>query len=289
MRSKLFVPGSRPELFGKALASAADAISIDLKASVTEERKPEARLNVQTLLKNLPASNKKIIVRTNHVSTSHFQLDVAYVAQIGLDILNIPKVEDPEEIHEAAKLLIAREKDFQGSKNIGILVNIESPKGLRRAKELAAAHPKVIGLQIGYGDLFSPLEIARENVSAIAQVMFSVRMAAGEANIFAMDGAFTHVSDTEGFKSEALLAKQMGYIGKSCIHPSQIEMANFLFRPSDSDIAYSLKVLSALNDSDKKGVGAFMVDGHMVDVPIFERAKQIIYQAEQLGLVFKSI
>lgn len=285
MRSKLFVPGSRPELFDKALNSDADALSFDLEDAVAEERKAEARQYVKVFLDKEKYQSKTIIVRTNHVSTAHFQEDVKGIISNGLDILNIPKVESVQEVLKAAQTLETLEKEFSLTKEIPILVNIESPKGLRLASELAQSHPRVMGLQIGYGDLFSPLSIDRTNQAAIDQVMFGIRMAAGEANIVALDGAYTNVANVDGFKEEATKAKRYGFLGKSCIHPVQIAHANNIFRPSDEDIEYSLKVLVALRQEDKQGVGAFTVDGKMVDAPLFEQAKKIVYQAKQLGLI----
>lgn len=285
MRSKLFVPGSRPELFDKALQSEADALSFDLEDAVVEEKKSEARQYVKVFLDKEKEHSKTIIVRTNHVSSAHFQEDVKGIISNGLDILNIPKVESVQEVLKAVQTLEKMEKEFSIAKQIPILVNIESPKGLRLASELAQSHPRVMGLQIGYGDLFAPLSIDRTNQAAIDHVMFSIRMAAGEANILAIDGAYTNVANIDGFKDEAAKAKMYGFLGKSCIHPVQVAHANSIFRPSDADIEYSLKVLAALRQADKQGVGAFTVDGKMVDAPLFEQAKKIVNQARQLGLL----
>lgn len=285
MRSKLFVPGSRPELFGKALASKADALSFDLEDAVAESRKSEAREQIAQFLDNVSGTSKKIIVRTNHVATSHFAQDVRAVARNGLDILNLPKVESPDEIRSAIELLEKTERESGVKKPIAIIANIESPKGLRAAACLAATDRRVIGLQIGYGDLFSPLGMDRRDAASVQAVMFAVRMAAGEAGIFALDGAFTDVADLKGFAAEAGLAKRMGYIGKSCIHPTQIDTANLVFRPSREEIQHAVNVLERLADASTKHLGAFVVDGKMVDAPLFEHAQKIVAQARQEGLI----
>lgn len=285
MRSKLFVPGSRPELFQKALHSEADALSFDLEDAVSESRKEEAREYVSAFLNANRTAEKVVIVRTNPVASAHFEKDIYSLVQAGLDLINIPKVEDPAEIDRAESLIISREKDLGLTKRIGILVNIESPKGLRRAAELASAGRRVAGLQIGYGDLCSPLGIDRREVAAIQQVMFAVRLAAGEANVMALDGAFTDVADLDGFIAEAEMARRMGFAGKSCIHPTQIDSANRVFRPSDADIAHAVKVLAKLESAEMRGVGAFVVDGKMVDAPLFMRANSIVQTARRLGLI----
>jgi len=285
MRSKLFVPGSRPELFSKALASAADALSVDLEDAVLESRKAQARGHVEQFLRDAQGSGKTIIVRTNPVGSVHFEHDVMAIARDGLNILNIPKVEDPAEVHAAEQMLEKAEREFKVAHPIALLVNIESPKGLRCAAGLAAASPRVMGLQIGYGDLFSPLGIDRRDQAGVQAVMFSVRMAAGEAGVAAIDGAFTDVADMDGFVAEAEMARRLGYLGKSCIHPKQIAAANQVFRPSDADITHALSVLEQLDNVEQKGLGAFVVEGKMVDAPLFERAKAIVRQARALGII----
>lgn len=285
MRSKLFVPGSRPELFQKALLGKADSLSFDLEDAVTEDRKGEARDHVGRFLEVCREGGKTLIVRTNPVSSTHFEKDISAVARAGLDYINIPKVEDPAEIVNAENLLATYEKELGLNKKIGILVNIESPRGLRRAAELAATGVRVAGLQIGYGDLFSPLGIDRREVAAIQHVMFAVRMAAGEAGVMALDGAFTDVADPDGFVVEAQLARRMGFAGKSCIHPTQIDLANRVFRPSEAEIDHALKVLAKLDSAEMQGVGAFVVEGKMVDAPLFEQANSIVRAARNLGLI----
>jgi citrate lyase subunit beta/citryl-CoA lyase len=291
MRSKLFVPGSRPELFPKALASAADALSFDLEDSVVEARKEEARLALRDLLGTGTAhgSGKTLIVRVNALDTPHFARDVAAVVQPGLHIVNLPKVETPQAVQAAAQAIEEAEaviglRPGQDAP-IGLLLNIESPKGLRVAALLASAHPRVVGLQMGLGDLFEPLGIARRENAAIEQVMFALRMAAAEAGVFAYDGAFADIRDAEGYRAEAALARRFGFLGKSCIHPSQVALANDVFRPDDAEIAHALKVVAAAREAQTCGAGAFVVDGRMVDAPFVRRAERVVTLARQLRLI----
>ena len=117
--------------------------------------------------------------------------------------------------------------------------------GLRLAAEIAAADPRVAGLQIGFADLFEPLGIDRRDAAAVQQVQLAVRLAAGEAGVLAYDAAFADVNDAEGFRREAEVARRLGFIGKSCIHPSQVPIANAVFRPSEAEIAQALRVVAA--------------------------------------------
>ena len=287
MRSKLFVPASRPELFAKALAGEADAISIDLEDAVQESRKAEARETVAAFLRHMPPTmiEKTMIVRINGLATPHFAADVAAIAWHSLDMLNLPKPESAEDICTVAAALTRFEAERGIEEPIRILANIESPRGLRNAAEIACADPRVAGLQIGFGDLFEALGIDRTDAQAIHQVQLQVRFAAGEAGIWAYDAAFAAVGDPEGYRREAEGARRLGYLGKTCIHPSQIAIANDVFRPGDAEIAHALKVVGAWRDAQAKGVGAFMVDGKMIDAPFAKRAEDIIAAARRLKLI----
>ena len=287
MRSKLFVPASRPELYAKALAGQADALSFDLEDSVSADRKDEARQQLAQWLasSDAQATDKTLIVRVNAMDTPYFLDDVRAVARPGLHMLNLPKAEDTEQVREAARVLADAERANGVTQPIRLLLNIESPRALRLAADLAAADPRVAGLQLGLGDLFEPLGIARREPSAVKQAMFTLRLAAGEAGVFAYDSAFADIRDAAGFQAEAELARRLGFLGKSCIHPSQVPLANAAFRPSDEEIAHAVRVVEAARDADARGVGAYVVDGKMVDPPFVRRAEAIVETAKRLGLL----
>ncbi|PMS35160.1 citrate lyase subunit beta/citryl-CoA lyase [Trinickia symbiotica] len=287
MRSKLFVPASRPELFAKAFASAADALSFDLEDSVAAERKQQARDALCELLRSneIAGHTKVLIVRVNALDTPHFAADIDAVVQQGLEYINLPKPETVDDVRAAASAIERAERANTISRPIKLLLNIESPKAFRHAAELASAHPRVAGLQLGLGDLFEPLGVGRGDVAAVQQAMFGLRIAAGEAGVFAYDSAFANIKDEAGFRAEAQLARSMGFLGKSCIHPRQIALANEVFRPSDEDIAHAVRVVEAARDADAKGIAAYVVDGRMIDPPFIERARALIAQAQRLGLL----
>jgi citrate lyase subunit beta/citryl-CoA lyase len=287
MRSKLFVPASRPELFQKALTSQADALSFDLEDAVTASRKSEARENLRLFLQCDAAmkSEKIFIVRINAAETAYFQADLDAMLLPRLDLLNVPKVSSAPEVRDVADAMDAIETRNGVPAPIRLLLNIETPKAVRNAYALASAHARVAGLQLGFGDLFEPLAISRKNAAAIDAAMFLVRMAAGEAGVFVCDAAFADTADREGFRAEAQRARDFGLIGKSCIHPSQIALANDVFRPTKAEIDHALKVVASIEDATAKGVGAYVIDGKMVDAPFIKRAETIVAQARQLGLL----
>lgn len=277
MRSKLFVPGARPELFDKAMAGPADALSFDLEDSVPEAGKTAARAAVAAFLARpeVVAGGKLLIVRTNATDSPHFAADLQAVAVPGVWLLNIPKIESAAQVREVATALEQAEAANGVAQPIGLLINIETPRGLRHAAELAAAHPRVAGLQLGLGDLFAPNGIARDPANVQA-TLFAVKMAAAEAGVFACDGAWPDVADSEGFTVEATMAQKLGFIGKSCIHPRQVALANTLFSVPEALVAEARRILAAAKQADAQGRGAFLFEGRMVDLPFLRRAEAIV-------------
>jgi citrate lyase subunit beta/citryl-CoA lyase len=283
MRSKLFVPGSRPELFAKAAASAADALSFDLEDAVAKDRKAEAREAVGAFLLNRPENDRKIVVvRSNGLASGLFEDDLKVIAGPGLDVLNLPMVESGDEVREAARVLARLETAAGVKRPIGILANIETPKGLRLAAEIATADPRVVGLQIGYADLFEPCGINRSDSNALSYVRMAIRLAAAEAKVPAYDGAYAVVTKPERYREECEEARNLGFAGKSCIHPTQVPIANECFMPRPAEVEKARRILAAADEAAAKGVGAFVVDGQMIDEPFLVSARVVMALADQL-------
>ena len=287
MRSKLFVPGSRPELFAKAMASEADALSFDLEDAVDEARKGEARVELAKFLRSLPPNTGKvIIVRVNGLDTPHFEKDIEAIVGPGLDIVNLPMCEGGDDVRECSTAIARVERKLKPRiEPVGVMPNIETPRGLRYAAEIATGGPRVVGLQAGWGDLIEPLGIDRYNPAMIEAIQLQIRIAAGEAGVWAYDGAWANIADKDGYRREAEAARRLGYIGKSAIHPTQVPIANAVFRPTDDEIAHSLKVVEAARVAAEQGVGAFTVNGRMVDAPFVRRAEAILDLARRLKLI----
>ncbi len=286
MRSKLFVPASRPELFSKALSSAADAISFDLEDAVEEGQKGFARQSLIDFFKTSQAqTTKAIVVRINAAETAHYAADLEAVVCPAVQIINLPMVESVTAIRDLSARIGKLEADRRLTRSIGILVNIESPRGLRHAAELALADPRVVGLQIGFGDLFGPYGVESGEPSATQVVRVLVKMAAAEAGVEAYDGAYVDIANPDGFTLDAQAACRLGFAGKSCIHPSQVGLANAVFRPSEQQIQQALRVVQAAKENIARGVGAFVVDGQLVDGPLITRAERTVALARLAGLI----
>lgn len=280
MRSKLFVPGARPELFDKAWRSAADAISFDLEDAVATNRKAEARQWVAEALARAPGSRgKTVIVRVNPVDSPLFEPDLDAIVGPGLDVVNLPKIETEEDVDRACASLDRLERERGLERRIGLLVNIETPRSLRKAAEIAASSKRIVGLQLGFGDLFEPLGVER-SLATLTPIWLAVRLAAAEAGVPAYDGAFVGVADLDGFCAEAEAARAVGLAGKSCIHPTQIAIANAVFFPSGVEIEKAQRIVSAADEMLSRGVGAFTVDGALADGPFISRAREILKLAQ---------
>ena len=281
VRSKLFVPGARTALFPKAFSSGADALSFDLEDAVRPEDKVQARAEVAKALRSATtlAHRPLLIARINALDSAWFDADVQAMAAAGPDWVNLPKASCAADVHRAASALQAAEAAAGRFKGIGLLVTIESAAALHRAAEIAAAHPCVVGLQLGLGDLFEPLRIARGDVANVHAAMFALRMAAGSAGVFAYDGAFPDIADPAGFRAEAAMSKRLGYVGKSCIHPSQVALANAAFSPDADDLAQARRLVAAAARAESEGRAAFTFEGRMVDLPFVKRAQALLAAA----------
>ena len=280
MRSKLFVPGSRPALFAKALAGDADMLSLDLEDAVAEADKSAARLQVAALLSDAPhrAAGKQVVVRVNAWSTSAWEDDLRAILPLDIDLLNLPKVESPDQLRQAVAEIETLEARLPVPRAVGLLVNIETPRALRHAAAIAKAHPRVRGLQLGLGDLFEPYGIRRDDLRNVHATQYALRLAAAEAGVFAYDAAFPGLEDETGFRAEADAARALGYLGKSCVHPRQVAWANTAFAPSAGEIEAARRTVEAAALGKD---GAFAVDGKMVDTPFLARARSVLAIADR--------
>ena len=283
MRSRLFVPGSRPELFDKAMRSGADVVCFDLQDAVAPDSKERAREAVANYLRNgLGAhASKAVMVRVNALDSGLIDADLAAVVVPGLQYINLPMIACGRDVEIVCELLSTLEAARRLSGRIEILANIETPRSLRLAGEIADADLRVFALQAGFGDLFEPCGIDRGSAVATNHVRMTVRLAAAETGRLAYDAAFTAVSNLEGYRNEAEAARQLGFSGKSCIHPSQIAIANSVFLPSEQEVAWARKVVEAGDRALASGVGAILLDGYMIDAPFVEGARALLVRAEQ--------
>ena len=277
MRSKLFVPAIRPEIFEKALHSGADAVCFDLEDAVAPSRKTEARKYLQAFLsQRSPVAAPLLLVRTNAVASDDFPHDIACALWTSLHAIALPKVESAEDVQTAADLLAEVESSRNLTSQVGILPTIELPRGLRLAAEIARSSPRVIGLQLGFADLLEPLGIHPNDLFARNQIRLLLRLAAAEASVDCYDSACATFKNLSECESEWKAARSLGFSGASCIHPSQVSIANRIFTPTDEELVYARRVVKAAEQAAREGKAVTTLDGKMIDPPFILRAHQLL-------------
>jgi citrate lyase subunit beta/citryl-CoA lyase len=262
-RSFLFVPGNRPERFAKALQSGADAVIVDLEDAVPARLKTEARTTVAAWL----SVEHPVYVRVNAHGTEWHEEDVRAIAREGLRGLVLPKAQDPRRVAELAARVPA---------SASLLPIVENAQGLWGALEIARC-ARVERLAFGHLDFQRDLGIDGENeeiLYARSHLVLTSRLAGVGAPL---DGITAALDDTEKLKRDVERARRLGFGGKLCIHPKQIEAVNRGFLPSENDVEWARQVIAA---AEAAGGGAVRMGAEMVDAPVVARAQHILQMIE---------
>jgi citrate lyase beta subunit len=268
MRSKLFVPAIRPDLFEKALQYGSDAVCFDLEDAVPWDKKAEARTNLKAFLEYREADSPVLLVRTNAVGSDEFLLDLEAVVWPSVAAIALPKVEAADGLHAVEE-------------GLGILPTIESARGLRLAAEIAQASPRIVGLQVGFADLLEPLGIAADNHNARNQIRLMLRLAAAEAGVDCYDSAFADFRNPDALQMHLDAGRGYGFAGASCIHPSQIAAVNRAYSPTEAEIAHAVRVVRAAEHAAGMGSAVTSVDGKMIDRPFVIAAERLLARVKE--------
>ncbi len=196
-------------------------------------------------------------------------------------LLNLPKTQAVADVHRAAAALERAEHRNGVDEPIRLLLNIETPRAVRLAAEIAGAHARVASLQLGLTDLFEQLRIDRRDARSVHAAMFAVRLAGAEAGCFSYDSAYADIADLDGFRREAEQARQLGYVGKSCVHPKQVGIANEVFSVDELDVVAAQRIVDAAKAAAVDGRGAFLLDGRMIDAPAIKRAEAVLAEVRR--------
>ena len=285
LRSLLFVPAIRERFREKAAESGADLLCLDLEDSVPPAEKAKGREMAREAVTNMPRTGYLMCVRVNSVQSGLFEDDLDAVVSSGLDAVSVPKSNSSEIIQKVDTYLTQLEKDRDlPVGQIKIIPWIETALGLVNAYQTCSASPRLIGASVGGEDLTADLGIARTKIGKeIEYGRYVVATSAVAAGILPFDTVYIDFKDSEGLREDTLFAKSIGYKGKFCIHPSQVDMINELFQPSDEEVEYSRRVVAAYEDGASRGLGAVNLDGVMVDKPVYERALVVLRQMEQIS------
>lgn len=285
-RTMLFVPGNDPGKLFNAGIYGADSIVFDLEDAVAVGEKDSAR----DLVKNAILYNEypcEVGVRINHISTPFGYDDIREIMKARPAFLRAPKSEDPADIVAVDELITHWEKEYgYETGTVKIVLTIETALGIMNSYQLAKASKRVVAIGLGAEDLAADLETnrtssGREILFARSQLLLSARA----AKVQAIDNVYADVKNEEGFIADTLLGKELGFNGKSVIHPNQVDVVHRIYTPTSDEVRKAQKILAAYQEALAKKSGVIALDGKMIDGPIVTRAERTLRYAQAVGLV----
>jgi malyl-CoA/(S)-citramalyl-CoA lyase len=300
-RCQLFGPGSRPALFEKMAASAADVINLDLEDSVAPSDKDAARANIITAINTLDWGKKTLSVRINGLDTPYWYRDVVeLLEQAGprLDQIMIPKVGCAADVYAVDALVTAIERAKGRLKPISFEVIIESAAGIAHVEEIAASSPRLQAMSLGAADFAASMGMQTTGIGGTQENYYMLRegvkhwsdpwhwaqaaivAACRTHGVLPVDGPFGDFSDDEGFRAQALRSATQGMVGKWAIHPKQVALANEVFTPSEAAVADARAILAAMEEAKANGQGATTYKGKLIDIASMKQAEVIVKQYE---------
>ena len=303
-RCQLFGPGSRPALFPKMAASAADVINLDLEDSVAPSDKDTARAEVIRASHEVDWGRKTLSVRINGLDTPWWYRDVVDLLEQGserIDLIMIPKVGCAEDLYAVDALVTAIERATGRRKPVGFEVIIESAAGISHVEAIAAGSPRLQAMSLGAADFAASMGMQTTGIGGTQANYYMLHQGAAHwpdpwhwatavlvaacrtHGILPVDGPFGDFSDDEGFRAQARRAATLGMVGKWAIHPKQVALANEVFTPSDAAVGEAREILAAMAEAKAAGQGATVYKGRLVDIASIKQAEVIVKQAELLA------
>jgi malyl-CoA/(S)-citramalyl-CoA lyase len=300
-RSELAVPATNPRFFAKAAASAADVIFLDLEDAVAPSAKDEARTHAIAALNDIDWGNKTMAVRVNGLDTPWAHRDIADVARLAprLDLILLPKASSAFDVQFVDQLLTLIERETGRSKRAGIEVLIETALGVANVETIASSSPRLEAMIFGVGDytvdmrtyddifgmpseryavLTSPKQNAPRHRHWNDQWHFAMARIANACRAHGLrpiDGPYTDYRDTEGYQSSTARAAALGFEGKWAIHPTQIELANEAFSPTQTQLKWATRITELIEQTNKAGQGAVGDNGVLVDMAHLKQASHL--------------
>jgi citrate lyase subunit beta / citryl-CoA lyase len=285
-RSLLFIPGNNERFLQKSIKLHADILCFDLEDSVPSSEKEAARNLVASFLTTKQGGNDSLIyVRINSFDSGLVDEDLGRVVMKGLDGIVLPKIGNSEEVTQIIQKIDAIVSKRKLSSDIQIIPSIETSRGVVNANSIASSHKNVTALVFGVFDYLYDMNIDVEydDFMSYNYARSKIPVDARAAGIDAFDGIWQNVKDIDGLIKDAVIAKKLGYSGKTLIHPSHINPVHDIFRPTKKQIEWAKKVLAALQDTFENGNarGAKLLEGKMIDAVHYKQAKAVLCAAEQ--------
>lgn len=273
-RSVLYIPGSKERALEKARSLPVDAIIFDLEDAVAFDEKENARATLKTALEEGGYGSRVRIVRINGLDTNWGADDARAVAEMNADAVLLPKVNSPADVDALAALL---------PEGMPIWAMMETPQGMLNAAAIAA-HPRMAGFVMGTNDLAKELQCRfRADRLPLIQSLSICLLAARAEGLVIVDGVYNAFKDDEGLKVECEQGRDMGFDGKTLIHPAQIAVCNEAFAPSEEEVALAKRQIVAFQETEASGSGVAVVDGKIVENLHVVTAKQVLAKAEAIA------
>ena len=279
-RSVLYMPGSNARALEKGRSLPADGLILDLEDAVAPDAKELARARVCEAVAAGGYGRRELVIRTNGLDSPWGPDDLAAAATSGADAVLLPKVESARMVADAIAALSAA----GAPDTLDIWCMMETPKGMLRADEVAGADARVACLVMGTSDLAKDLHAAhtRERLPMLTSLELCL-LAARAHGVAILDGVHLDLADDEGFVYSCRQGVELGFDGKTLIHPKTIAAANQAFAPSDGEIAWSRKIIGAHAEAEAEGRGIVLVDGRLIENLHVEAARRQVAQAEAIA------
>jgi citrate lyase beta subunit len=272
-RSLLFVPGDSERKLEKAATLPVDTLILDLEDGVALNRKAEARQTVVNALATLDFGRRERLVRINALDTELALADLTTIAPARPDGYVIAKVETPEQLHLV---------DQQLAHAAPLWAMIETARGVMNLREIAAATPHLVGLIFGSEDFAADVGAQRTRAGwELFYARSAIVTAAAVYGLHAIDMIFVDLTDLAGLEEECRQGRQLGFVGKTAIHPRQVDVINRVFAPAPAEVLHARRVVQAYEQHQAAGVGAFELDGKMVDQPVVRAARRVLARARE--------
>lgn len=279
-RSVLYMPGSNARALEKARGLAADGLILDLEDAVSPDAKDVARQQVCDAVKAGGYGGRELLVRVNGLGTPWGYADVAAAASCGAHGILIPKVESADMVRQVEAIMVAN----GAPDDMAIWCMMETPKGMLRAEEIALASPRMGGFVMGTSDLAKDLHCAHTAMRLPMITSLGLCLLAARAyGLAVLDGVYLDLNDDAGFEAHCLQGLELGFDGKTLIHPKTIETANRVFAPSEKEVAWSETIIAAHAAAAAEGKGVVVVDGKLIENLHVENAKRLVTLAAQIA------
>lgn len=279
-RSVLYMPGSNARALEKGCDLPADALIFDLEDAVSPDAKETARLQVETALAQGDYGRRERVVRINGLDTHWGYRDIEMAARSGADAVLLPKVESVATVRDAERILT----ELRAPLSLAVWCMVETPRGVLHAEEIADAGTRMTVLVMGTSDLAKDLHCAHMlDRMPLLHSLSRCLLAARAAGRVILDGVHLDLNDDAGFRAACIQGAQMGFDGKTLIHPKTIAVANEVFAPSEEEVAQARRIIAAHRVAVEQGQGVAVLEGRLIENLHVENAHRIVALDEAIG------